>query len=198
MRPTVRSFVLIAAAAGLVVPLGGASLASSASTKSAAPAACTTCWTTTAKSAGPTYATPGQVVTNARGSGRGYDSASKRYYDRVVFDTVSASTSRRVGFSVRYVSGVAADGSGKAMPLSGAYKLEVVVRAPAYNGAGQTTYYAIEGQDLPGVSDGGRIVDTVYAGSFEGWTTAGIGLDARRSFRVVQLADGRIAVDVQR
>ena len=82
--------------------------------------------------------------------------------------------------------------------MSGAYKLEVVLRAPGYNDSGQVTYYATVNRDLPGVSDGHRVVDTVYGGSFEGQTTFGVGLDAKRAFRVVQLSDGRVAVDVLR
>jgi hypothetical protein len=192
MRNRLRGKILLiagAVAAALTLLVGSVAVAPS-------PASATVPaqeWSTADRFVGPAYAPEGQVVSNVRGTGL----HSQPNFDRVVIDTISATQSRQVGFSVRYVSQVTADGSGAVLSLSGSYKLEVVVNAPAYNQAGQSTYNATVGRDLPGVSDGRRVVDTVYGGSFEGVTTFGIGLNAQKPFRVVPLADGRVAVDIQ-
>lgn len=152
-------------------------------------------WSTHGRFVGADYAPAGQVVSNVRGTSRQVVAGPD--YDRLVVDTISAKRSGRVGLLARYVPQVSQDGSGDVLPLDGAAKLELVVKAPAYNEAGQTTYQASVRRDLPGVSDGRRVVDTVYGGSFEGRTTFGIGLNSKRPFRVQLLGDGRIVIDFQ-
>jgi hypothetical protein len=158
----------------------------------AVPTACGSGWTTAAKQAGPDTM-PGQVLTDTRGVGR--NSVSGCNFDRVVFFTVSTGTTKKAGYSVRYVPQALSPGQGAPLPLAGAYKLEVVINVWAANAAFQPTYFATARQDLPNVVDGARVVDTVFGGSHEGKTTIGIGLSAKRPFRVVAFTDGRVAVD---
>jgi hypothetical protein len=194
MLKRLSGVALAAGAASVALVLGGPVPASS--TPPAEDLSTTTSWNTAPKSSGTAGASRGQVLTNVRGVGRNYEPTMRRHFDRLVVDTVSATRSREVNFVARYVKQVYADGSGQLMPLSAPYKLQLIVRAPAYNEAYQATYRATVGRDLPGVADGARIVDTVYAGSFEGQTTFGVGVTAKRPFRVVALDDGRTAVDV--
>lgn len=92
---------------------------------------------------------------------------------------------------------VYADGSGQLIPLSGGAKLQIVLRAPAYNGAGNSTYPGVIGQKLPGVNLTGyqTFRDAKFAGSFEGQTTVGLGVRATLPFRVFKL-DNRVVLDV--
>jgi hypothetical protein len=111
-------------------------------------------------------------------------------YDRFVV-TLGATAA---GYDVQYVANVYTEGRGKVIPLAGGAKLQVVVRSSA-----AASYPAQVGARLPGV----RLVgyrtfrDAKYGGSFEGYTTFGIGTRARLPFRVFKLATpGRIVVDV--
>lgn len=114
-------------------------------------------------------------------------------FDRLVLDVDEPLT----GWSVRYVKQVVMDGSGKAVPLRGGARLEVVARV----GVNPTDSFFV-GSD-------GRLIDTTgyrtfrdvkWAGSFEGVTTIGLGVRARLPFRAFVLAgpgDGsRLVVDV--
>lgn len=114
-------------------------------------------------------------------------------YDRMVFDF----NGNVNGYHVEYVPEVYADGSGMLIPLAGAAKLQIVVRAPAYDTAGNPTYAATVNQQLPGVNLAGyqTFRQAKYAGSFEGQTTVGLGVRARLPFRVFTL-ENRIVVDV--
>ncbi|NNH06371.1 AMIN-like domain-containing (lipo)protein [Cellulomonas fimi] len=114
-------------------------------------------------------------------------------YDRLVLDVDAPLT----GWSVRYVDVVTQDGSGFPVAVRGGARLEVVARV------------GVVPTDSWFVGDGGRLIDTsayrtfrdvVWAGSFEGVTTIGLGVRARLPFRVFVLAgpgDGsRLVVDV--
>ncbi len=114
-------------------------------------------------------------------------------FDRLVLDV----DRRLTGWSVRYVSRVVADGSGQVVPVRGGARLEVVARV----GVAPTDEFF--------VGPGGRLVNTtgyrtfrdvVWAGSFEGVTTIGLGVRARLPFRAF-VVDGpgqgsRLVVDV--
>jgi hypothetical protein len=114
-------------------------------------------------------------------------------YDRVVFDVNGPEA---VGYTVRYVPVVQADGSGKPVPVAGAAALEVVVRAPMLGtddqGHQPGTAVPAVGQDLVAASrlaGWASVRQVVYAGSFEGQTTAAIGVRARLPFRVLVTGD---------
>ncbi|WP_367326372.1 hypothetical protein [Streptomyces sp. HUAS ZL42] len=118
-------------------------------------------------------------------------------FDRMVVDVPGASAGH-LGYSVRYVSHLYQDGSGRLIPVSGGAVLEVRVTAPAYYpDSGAPAYPARAGRPLPGVDLTGyrTFRDTRFAGSFEGDTQLGLGVRARLPFRVFAL-DGRVVVDV--
>ena len=117
-------------------------------------------------------------------------------FDRLVIDL----NGRAAGYDVRYVGTVRQDGSGFAVPLRGSARLQVVVRAPSYNLAGQTTYAPANRRELSNVSGYSTFRQVAFAGSFEGQTTIGLGVRARLPFRVFTLAgpgsNSRLVVDV--
>ncbi|HJP96153.1 MAG TPA: hypothetical protein VJ843_02150 [Candidatus Saccharimonadales bacterium] len=115
-------------------------------------------------------------------------------YDRMVFDL---SGTAATGYSVQYVSNVYAEGSGVLIPLSGGAKLQIVVRAPAYNSMGQSTYPGVVGAKLPGVNLTGykTFRDAKFAGSFEGQTTVGLGVRTLLPFRVTT-SGNHVIIDV--
>lgn len=117
-------------------------------------------------------------------------------YDRMVVDLRGSTPA---GYSVRYVDNVRAEGSGNVVPLRGGAKLEVIVRAPAYDANGHSTYFPTNRQELRDVTGYRTFRQVAWAGSFEGQTTLGLGVRARLPFRVFVLDDGstsRLVIDV--
>lgn len=110
-------------------------------------------------------------------------------YDRVVFQLDGPIPSY---YSVRYVPQVRLDGSGEPLRLRGAAFLEVVVRAPTHDERYRPVLTPTRLRpDFPAL----REVNA--PGSFEGQTTAGIGLTHRVGFRVLELANPtRIVIDL--
>jgi hypothetical protein len=110
-------------------------------------------------------------------------------FDRVVFELNGPIPAY---YSVRYVPVVRLDGSGAALRLRGAAFLEVVVRAPTHD------------QDYRPVPSPTRLRPDFPAlrevnapGSYEGQTTAGIGVTSKVGFRVLELANPtRIVIDL--
>ena len=110
-------------------------------------------------------------------------------YDRVVFQLDGPIPSY---YSVRYVPVVRLDGSGVPLRLRGTASLEVVVRAPTHD------------QDYRPVLTPTRLRPDFPAlrevnapGSFEGQTTAGIGVTEQVGFRVLELTSPtRIVIDL--
>jgi hypothetical protein len=114
-------------------------------------------------------------------------------YDRVVFDVNGADT---VGYHVRYVESVHADGSGEPVPVAGDAALEVIVHAPDFASASSGHQPWRDpwkvGETLLDPR-GWRALDAVkFAGSFEGQTTFAVGIDARAPFRVHTLPDDAV------
>lgn len=112
-------------------------------------------------------------------------------FDRLVIDIGKGA---RPGYRVRYVKQVIQDGSGKVIHLRGHAKLLVTVLAPA--GAG----FPANGRNIADVSGFAAFRQVAGAGSFEGITSAGIGVRARLPFRVMVLSEpghqSRIVIDV--
>ena len=107
-------------------------------------------------------------------------------YDRMVIDV----RGRAPGYAVRYVSAVRAEGSGRVVPTAGGARLQVTVDAAAYRRPA-----------LPSVTGWRTFREITWAGSFEGYTTFGLGVRARLPFRVFTLYDARtdtsrVVVDV--
>lgn len=124
-------------------------------------------------------------------------------YDRVVFDVNGPET---VGYTVRYVPVVTADGSGKPVPVAGRAVLEVVVRASILGTDSQGhqpgSRIPALGQDLVArsrLAGWDSLRQVAYAGSFEGQTTTAIGVRERLPFRVFVTGDRgyrHIVVDI--
>lgn len=111
--------------------------------------------------------------------------------DRVVFEVDGPVA----GYDVRYVPQVVQDGSGAVLPVPGGARLQVVLHHPAYDAQGRPTWTG----DV--VVAGFRTLRSVVAGgSFEGYTTFGVGTRARLPFRVTVLpgpgTHSRVVLDV--
>jgi hypothetical protein len=111
-------------------------------------------------------------------------------YDRVVFQLDGPIPSY---YSVRYVPVVRLDGSGDPLRLRGAAFLEVVIRAPTHDEDYRPVLSPTRLRpDFP------TLREVNAPGSFEGQTTAGIGVAYRAPFRVLELANPtRIVIDLK-
>jgi len=117
-------------------------------------------------------------------------------FDRMVVDL----NGPVAGYTVQYVPTVVQDGSGLTIPLRGSAFLQVTVNAPSYDSNGNVTYSPAAKAELSDVSGYQTFRQVAYAGSFEGYTSIGLGVRARLPFRVFTL-DGpgtgsRMVVDV--
>ena len=168
--------ILLAAGLGIVVP-GPAS---------AATPYCGLVWGSLAKADQSMSTAP---VTNIR-TGQHY------CFDRMVVDLNGAVA----GYTVRYVPRIVQDGSGFTIPVRGNARLQVTVNAPAYNGDYKPTYNPSDKDELSNVARYQTFRQVVFAGSFEGYTSIGLGVRARLPFRVFTLdgpgSGSRLVVDV--
>jgi len=110
-------------------------------------------------------------------------------YDRVVFEFTGNGPASA---SVRYVTGLIADGSGLPVPVSARAVLQVRMRGvDAHTSTGAPTVPARVAYALP------NVITTVRSGDFEGVVTYGIGLAVRTSVYTHWLtAPRRLAVDI--
>lgn len=117
-------------------------------------------------------------------------------FDRLVVDLNGPAS----GYNVRYVSQVTQDGSGLPVYLRGGARLQITVNAPAYDANGRATYNPVNKAELTSVSGYQTFRQVAWAGSFEGYTTLGLGVRARLPFRVFTLngpgTGSRVVVDV--
>lgn len=117
-------------------------------------------------------------------------------FDRLVLDVRGHIT----GYDVRYVRQIATDGAGTVVPTRGGAALQVVASAAAYDNSGQATYEPADPAELAPVGAYRTFRQVVWARSFEGSSTVGVGVRARLPFRAFVLAgpgDGsRLVVDV--
>lgn len=166
--------------AGLASALLVAGLGLAPAAPAAAAPYCGITWGSVADSSS---ATSSARVTNAR-------AGQHTCYDRLVLDLKG----KVRGYDVRYVSGVYTEGQGKHVPLSGAADLRIVVRT------GNSTYTPPNRTHAVGVSGYRTFRQVAYLGSFEGYTSFGLGVRARLPFRTFVL-DGpgtgsRLVIDV--
>jgi hypothetical protein len=114
-------------------------------------------------------------------------------FDRLVLDVSRPLT----GWSVQYVTRVVADGSGRTVAVRGGARLEVVARVGA-DPHGQ--FLVRPGTRLVSTAGFRTFRDVVWAGSFEGVSTVGLGVRARLPFRAFVLPGpghgSRLVVDV--
>jgi hypothetical protein len=172
------------ASALLVAGLGLAPVAPAAATT--APSATTAapyCGITWGSLADSVNRTSSARVTNAR-------AGEHTCYDRLVLDLAG----KVKGYDVRYVSAVYTEGQGKRVPLDGAADLRIVVRT------GNSPYDPASRTRAVNVSGFRTFEQVAYLGSFEGYTSFGLGVRARLPFRTFIL-DGpgtgsRLVIDV--
>jgi hypothetical protein len=104
-------------------------------------------------------------------------------FDRLVLDL----DARRVSYTVQYGQ-VLSQGQGLPVPLRGGAALDIVVRAAADRRLGAA------------VSGFQTFREVGFGGSFEGYTTIGLGVRARLPFRVLTVAGpgshSRLIIDV--
>lgn len=111
-------------------------------------------------------------------------------YDRVVFDFTGGMPSTR---SVRYVSQLIADPSGRRIPIAGRAILQVTMSPTnAHNSAGRSTAPTKVAFALP------NVMTAVRSGDFEAVTSYGIGLAKRETFTVLTLRNpSRLVIDIK-
>jgi len=207
-RRTVVGAVALAVAAG-TVPLavaqaGSRTATTTPSSAAAAPAAAPATVSVAAAPAATRAATcrlGWNAAPEAHASRRVAPVVAVRSGRHACFDRFVVEMSGRVdGYSVRYVRSITQDGSGRRIPVAGGAKLEVVVVAPAYTGSGRATYVPADPRRVVAVSGYRTFRQAVYAGSFEGQTTFGLGVRARLPFRAAVVAGprghSRLVVDV--
>ncbi|WP_427133817.1 AMIN-like domain-containing (lipo)protein [Pseudarthrobacter sp. S9] len=104
------------------------------------------------------------------------------------------------GYTARYVPQVVQDGSGLPVPLRGQAFIQFTVNAPAYDDNGNSTYNPADKNELTNVTGYQTFRQVAWAGSFEGYTSLGLGVRARLPFRVFTLpgpdAGSRLVIDV--
>ena len=182
-RAGIRPLILALALTG--VP---AVALASASTSSAATCATTTAgWGSRPKSLNRMTSAP---ITNVR-AGR------QACFDRMVVDL----RGRGAGYNVRYVSQVLSEGQGAVVPLRGGARLSVVIKAPAYDiNTGRMTYRPANSRELVSVAGSSTFRQVAWGGTFEGYTTIGLGVRARLPMRVFILngpgTSSRVVIDV--
>jgi len=120
-------------------------------------------------------------------------------YDRLVID-LNGWSSGATGYDVRYVDNVYQDGSGQVVPLRGGAKLQIVIKAPAYDTSGELIMEPDSFTELVNVTGFSTFRQVAFAGSFEGQTTIGLGVRARLPMRVFRLEGPelgqRLVIDV--
>lgn len=173
---TARDRVTVLAAALAVAAAPALVSAAPATALPTAASACSTAWGSLPKTSAPL----------ATGRLTGVRAGHHACYDRLVVDMTGVAP----GYDVRYVSSVRAEGSGAVVPVAGGARLAVVVRR------GATSVPA-----MPTVAGYPTFRQVRWAGTFEGYTTIGLGVRARLPFRVFTLEDtttrtSRLVVDV--
>ncbi|MGP4033046.1 AMIN-like domain-containing (lipo)protein [Pseudarthrobacter sp. 1C304] len=117
-------------------------------------------------------------------------------FDRLVIDL----NGPVAGYTVRYVPQVVQDGSGFPIALRGQAFLQVTANAPAYDENGNATYSPANPNELTDVTGYQTFRQVAWAGSFEGYSSLGLGVRARLPFRVFTLegpgAGSRLVIDV--
>jgi hypothetical protein len=125
-------------------------------------------------------------------------------YDRLVFDLTGPQVpfpGQAVGYRVGYVPVVRGDATGDPIPLAGGAFLQVSIHANAYNvNTGVPTYRPRDRRHAVNVAGFRTFRQVYFDGSFEGYTTVGLGVRARLPFRVFRLAGpgtgSRLVIDV--
>lgn len=160
----------------LLVPPTGAGAAS----------ACSTPWGSLVKSAPRAPTAPLVAVRTGRHA----------CFDRFVLETDGTMG----GWTVRYVSHVRHDATGLVIPTRGGAAIQATITGPAYGADGVPTYVPANPRGLTNVTGYSTFRQVVWAGSFEGYTSIGLGVRARLPYRAFVLAGpgmhARLVIDV--
>lgn len=187
-RPAIRSLVVAAAIGAIPVT---AALASPATATTS-----TTATTTAAPYCGITWGSLAKSKsTMAIGPVTGVRSGRHTCYDRLVVDLKG----RAPGYTVKYVSNVYTEGQGALVPLRGGAKLLIVVNAPAYDQSGNSSFVPKNQKEVVNVTGYTTFRQVAWAGTFEGYTSMGLGVRARLPFRAFTITDAttsRLVIDV--
>lgn len=171
-------------ALGLGVPAADA--VPPAAQPTAVSAACGTHWGSLGKS----------VQTMSQATVQGVRAGRHGCFDRLVIDLKG----RVAGYTVRYVDQILQEGSGLPVPVRGGARLEVTVTAPAYDANGLATFVPANPNEIVDVAGFSTFRQVAWSGSFEGYTTLGVGVRARLPFRVLILGGpaggSRLVIDV--
>jgi len=185
MRSWLKSMILVAllAAAGLAAP---GAVSATPVTAAAAPY-CGIVWGSLPKVAGGLSTAP---IVNVR-------AGQHPCFDRLVVDVAGGA----IGYQVRYVPAVLTQGRGSVIPLRGGAFLEIVVLNPTYDiNSGASTYNPINPAELVDVCGWQTFRQIASGGSYEGYTTIGLGVRARLPFEVFTLpgpgTKSRLVIDV--
>ena len=150
-------------------------------------AACPTGWGSTAKHAGTLSRAPLTAAVTGRHA----------CFDRIVYTF----RGRARGYDVRYARNVYSDGEGARLHINGGAKIAVSLFAPSYDINYRPTYNHRVNSKVANVRGYRTLRDLVYGGSFEGYSTFGIGTRARLPFRVWAVdgpgSSSRIVIDIK-
>ncbi len=173
----------------LGIALSIAPVATAASTTPASATACESSWGSLGKLRAPS--TDKQIT--------GVRTGRHACFDRLVIE-INGDGRGKPGYQVEYVRHVTKDGSGDRVPLRGRADVFIVIHAPASDADGDPTYAPADQRELADVDGYQTFRQVAYGGSFEGWTTIGLGVRARLPVRVFVLNDSdggrRVVVDV--
>ena len=117
-------------------------------------------------------------------------------FDRLVLDL----RGKADGYRVKYVPAIRSDGSGAVIPVRGAARIQVTLLAPAHDANYNQTFRPANRNEVVNVAGSRTFRQVVFAGTYEGVTTLGLGVRARLPFRVFTLdgpgSGARIVIDV--
>jgi hypothetical protein len=178
-----KSTVLLAAVGAVAVPALGGGVATASPTDVAAPAgrAATAATTTTMVQPTAQATLPASLVAVRAGRHARFDRLVLEFRGRVP------------GHTIRYVRHVLTQGQGTPIPLSGHAALEVVLRA-------SSAYTPRDPVHIVDVRGFQALRQVAWGGSFEGYTTLGVGVRTRLPVHVFVLSgpgrDSRLVLDV--
>ena len=213
-RALARSVLVAAAACAVAAPACAAASRSAAPAAPAAAAPAAAAPGAAASVAASTTAAPAAAGAAAASCGRAFTLGAKSHRSTRSRPLVDVRAGRHAchdrlvlefrgpvdGYSVRYVRQVFEDGSGRPVPLAGRARLQVTVVAPAYDAKGKPTFAPADRAHVVDVTGYAAFRQVAWAGSYEGYTTLGVGVRRALPFRVLVLpgpgAHTRVVVDV--
>lgn len=186
-----QSVTPVQTATGATSPAASATSAQTSATSSSvtsAPTSATTTTSTATSSASCPPASTASVTATAAPADAGratlvaIRAATGACGDEVILDIDGV---RSVGYQIGYRDHLLGIAKGDVIPVKGGAVLVVSVMAPAYDLDGQATYQPKDPNNLVDVSGLTSVKQVVWAGSFEGYSLIGIGLDTVHPFKVV-------------